>query len=166
MTSSDAHQARPSDGFLLSNPFYRGMAETGLLVLSGITGLCRSWRRLPLSPWSNLAGALLYAVGMGFHVQSEKNHEEAHETAEKITTIARDGAYSRIRHPLYLGIIIGNIGIALFFGIAATLVLAILSILHWALTALKEEDFLLGQYPEEYSRYQSRTPWRFIPGIF
>jgi protein-S-isoprenylcysteine O-methyltransferase Ste14 len=59
-----------------------------------------------------------------------------------------------------------NIGIALAFGIMVTFVLSLLSIIHWVLTALKEEGSLMNQFPEEYSRYKQRVRWRMIPGIF
>jgi protein-S-isoprenylcysteine O-methyltransferase Ste14 len=59
-----------------------------------------------------------------------------------------------------------NIGIGLAFGIMITFILALLTILHWVLTALKEEEALIKQFPDEYLKYKKIVQWRMIPGIF
>jgi protein-S-isoprenylcysteine O-methyltransferase Ste14 len=59
-----------------------------------------------------------------------------------------------------------NIGIALVFGVIMTFVLALLTIIHWILTALKEEGALMKQFPAEYARYKQSVRWRMIPWIF
>jgi protein-S-isoprenylcysteine O-methyltransferase Ste14 len=47
-----------------------------------------------------------------------------------------------------------------------TSVLAFLTIIHWVLTALKEEEALMKQFPAEYARYKQSVRWRMIPWIF
>jgi protein-S-isoprenylcysteine O-methyltransferase Ste14 len=47
-----------------------------------------------------------------------------------------------------------NIGIALAFGVNVTFVLALLTIIHWGLTALTEEEALMKQFPAEYTKYK------------
>jgi protein-S-isoprenylcysteine O-methyltransferase Ste14 len=59
-----------------------------------------------------------------------------------------------------------NIGIAIAFGVMMTSGLALLTIIHWALTALKEEETLMKQFPIEYTRYKQQVRWRMIPWIF
>jgi protein-S-isoprenylcysteine O-methyltransferase Ste14 len=59
-----------------------------------------------------------------------------------------------------------NIGIAIAFGIMLTFILALLTIVHWAITALKEEEALMKQFPAEYERYKQRVRWRMIPWVF
>ena len=34
------------------------------------------------------------------------------------------------------------------------------------MTALKEEEFLLKEFPEEYSQYKKDVQWRLLPHIF
>ena len=80
--------------------------------------------------------------------------------------IVTTGAYSRIRHPLYLSIIVMNVGIALAFGVMMTFVIALLTIVHWIITSLKEESFLLRKFPDEYMRYKQEVRWRMVPWIF
>ena len=114
----------------------------------------------------NIIGGLLILSGLLFHVYAGKNHKQAHEKSANIVKIVNDGVFSKLRHPLYLSAIIINLGIALAFGVVLTLLIAVGSIFHWVMTALKEEEFLLKKFGEEYSQYKKDVRWRFLPGIF
>jgi protein-S-isoprenylcysteine O-methyltransferase Ste14 len=114
----------------------------------------------------NIVGGILILSGLLFHVHAEKNHKQSHEKSADIVEIIQNGVFSKIRHPLYTSAIIINLGIALAFGVIFTLIIAIVSILHWIMTALKEEEFLLQKFGEEYSLYKKKVRWRFIPRIF
>ena len=154
------------DFLLLSNPIYRGMIEYLLLIGTGILGLFFSWSKLPFSPMLNIIGGILILSGFLFHVYSERNHKQAHEKSADIVKIVNNGVFSKIRHPLYLSAIIINLGIALAFGVVLTLLIAMGSIFHWIMTALKEEEFLLQKFGEDYRQYKKNVRWRFLPGIF
>jgi protein-S-isoprenylcysteine O-methyltransferase Ste14 len=67
---------------------------------------------------------------------------------------------------LYLSLIGINLGIALAFGILIPHLLVLISIVHWVVTSLKEEEFLMHEFPEQYSRYKKTVRWRMVPGIF
>jgi len=154
------------NAFLLSNPFYRGMAEKIILVLTGICGLVFSWKAFPIFPLSHMLGGILILLAYGFHGWAHKKHKQAHKDSKEIETIVTTGAFSKIRHPLYLSIILMNIGIALAFGVMVTFIFSLLTIIHWVLTALKEEAALMKNFPAEYARYKQRVRWRMIPWIF
>jgi len=154
------------DFLLLSNPIYRGMIEYLLLIGTGIFGLVFSWSKLPLFPVLNIVGGILILSGLLFHVHAEKNHKQAHEKSADIVKIMKNGIFSKIRHPLYSSAIIINLGIALAFGVVLTLLVALGSIFHWIMTALKEEEFLLQKFGEDYRQYKKNVRWRFLPGIF
>ena len=154
------------DTIMLSNPIYRGMIEYLLLIGTGILGLFFSWSKLPFFPVLNIVGGILILSGFLFHVYAEKNHKQAHEKSADIVKIVKNGVFSKIRHPLYTSAIIINLGIALAFGIILTLIIAFCSILHWIITALKEEEFLLQKFGEDYSQYKKNVRWRFLPGVF
>ena len=49
------------------------------------------------------------------------------------------------------------IGIGVTFGIMVTFVLALLTIFHWIVTALKEEAILLQSFPHEYIHYKEKV---------
>jgi protein-S-isoprenylcysteine O-methyltransferase Ste14 len=154
------------DTILLSNPIHRGIIEYLLLIGTGILGLLFSWPKLPFSPVLNAVGGMLILSGLLFHVYAEKNHKQAHEKSADIVKIVKNGVFSKIRHPLYLSAIIINVGIALAFGVVLTLLIALCSTLHWIITALKEEKFLLQKFSQDYSQYKKNVRWRFLPGIF
>lgn len=154
------------DKVLLSNPIHRGMIEFLLLIGTGILGLIFSWSKLPFFPVLNIVGGILILSGFLFHVRAEKNHKQAHEKSADIVKIVTSGVFSKIRHPLYLTAIIINLGIALAFGVVLTLLIAVCSIFHWIMTALKEEEYLLQNFSEDYSQYKKNVRWRFLPGIF
>ena len=154
------------DFLLLSNPIYRGMIEYLLLIGTGILGLFFSWSKLPLFPVLNIVGGILILSGLLFHVHAEKNHKQAHEKSADIVKIVNNGVFSKLRHPLYLSAIIINLGISLAFGVVLTFLIAVCSIFHWIMTALKEEEFLLQKFGDKYKQYKKKVRWRFLPGIF
>lgn len=151
------------NAFFLSNPFYRGMAEKIILIGTGICGLVFSLKTFSILPLSNILGGTLVLLAYAFHRWTEKDHKQAHKESQDIVTT---GVYSKIRHPLYLSLIAMNIGIALAFGVMMTFALALLTIIHWVLTALKEEETLMEQFPVEYPRYKQGVRWLMVPGIF
>jgi protein-S-isoprenylcysteine O-methyltransferase Ste14 len=160
------HSSHFLNAFFLSNPFYRGTAEQMILVGTGICGLAFSWESFPVFPYSHLLGGVLIVVAYGFHWWAHKKHKQAHEGSSEIQRIVTSGVFGRIRHPLYLSLLAMNIGIALAFGIRITFFIALLTIIHWVLTALKEEEALMKRFPVEYERYKKQVRWRMIPWLF
>ena len=154
------------DAFFLSNPFHRGMAEKIILIGTGICGLVFSWKTFSIFPLLNILGGILVLLAYAFHRRTEKDHRQAHKESQDIVTIVTSGVYSKTRHPLYLSLIAMNIGIALAFGVMMTFAFALLTIIHWVLTALREEEALMKQFPVEYPRYKQRVRWLMIPGVF
>ena len=154
------------NAFFLSNPFYRGMAEKIILIGTGICGLFFSWKMFSIFPLSNILGGILILLAYAFHHWTEKDHTQAHKESQGIEKIVTIGGYSKIRHPLYLSLLAMNIGIALAFGVMMTFILALLTIIHWVLTALKEEESLMKQFPVEYPKYKQRVRWFMVPGVF
>ena len=101
-----------------------------------------------------------------FHVLSERDHREAHKSAKIISAVVDSGMYGKIRHPLYAGLIVSNLGIGLAFGVYWTLGLAVLFSVLYLVTVVEEEKYLLESLGDEYAAYKERVRWRMIPGIF
>jgi protein-S-isoprenylcysteine O-methyltransferase Ste14 len=152
--------------FLLSNPFKKGMIEWVVLITSGICGRVFSWTFFSISPYTNILGGILIVAGLLFHLWSEKDHRQAHQKTDRIDFIVTTGVYAKIRHPLYISIIVLNIGIAVSFGVLVTLIIALLTIVHWVATAQKEEQALQIKFPDEYKHYKNSVRWMMIPGIY
>ncbi len=153
-------------GYLLFSPALRGYIEWGILVASGILGWLFSWTKIPFAPVSNIAGVVIFGAGLAFHCYSERTHRQAHQQAESIRLIITTGMYARIRHPLYLSVIIMNIGIALICGNIWSLILVGVILIFTIMTVFKEEAFLREKFHSKYGEYMKEVPWRMIPGIF
>jgi protein-S-isoprenylcysteine O-methyltransferase Ste14 len=80
-------------------------------------------------------------------------------------TLVTDGIYSVIRHPSYLGLLVGSFGWALAFRSGIGLVLAALMIVPTVGRIRSEEALLRAQFGDDYERFCARTS-RLIPGIY
>jgi protein-S-isoprenylcysteine O-methyltransferase Ste14 len=80
--------------------------------------------------------------------------------------IVRNGLYSRIRHPIWLGEFLVVFAWTLEFGAPVSAALtAIFGIVMGQMRAAKEEAEMLMQLGDEYARYMQETE-SFIPGIW
>ena len=80
-------------------------------------------------------------------------------------TLVTDGLYGIIRHPSYLGLLVGALGWALTFRSGVGLALTALLIPPLLARIRAEEALLRSEFGAEYAAYRSRT-WRLIPGLF
>lgn len=80
---------------------------------------------------------------------------------ELVTT----GIYGVIRHPSYLGLLVGALGWGLTFRSAIGVVLALLNLLPLIARIRAEERLLADQFGAEYEAYRRRT-WRLVPGLY
>ena len=79
--------------------------------------------------------------------------------------LVTDGIYSQIRHPSYLGLLVGVLGWALAFRAGVGVVIAALMV-PVVLARITAEERLLGEtFGAEYEAYRART-WRLIPHVY
>ena len=74
------------------------------------------------------------------------------------------GAYRRVRHPIYGGIVLAAVGWGLLTASPAALILAVALLALFRLKSAREEAWLAEAYPG-YEAYASRTR-RFIPFVY
>jgi protein-S-isoprenylcysteine O-methyltransferase Ste14 len=74
------------------------------------------------------------------------------------------GAYSSLRHPIYLGEMVGLAGVALQYRAPWALLLLALQFIFQFMRINYEERILLGVFPE-YAAYAARTA-RLVPGVY
>ncbi len=74
-----------------------------------------------------------------------------------------DGAYARMRHPIYSGVLLIVVGIAIRTGSALGLVLAVVTIGFFQAKVAFEERLLIERFPD-YPAYAAVTP-RFLPRV-
>jgi protein-S-isoprenylcysteine O-methyltransferase Ste14 len=141
----------------------RGLFEWIVIISSGVLGYRFSILLLPY-PFL-IVGVILLVTGVIIHILSHIHHPQAHKKTEEITYVVTKGIYSKIRHPGYLGIILGYIGIALFFRTTLSLILSFIFSILLIMTAIEEER-RLSKFHSEYENYKEKVKWRFIPKVF
>lgn len=78
--------------------------------------------------------------------------------------LVEGGIYARLRHPIYLGVILLAAGWAFFVASLPALVVAALLAVWLDLKARREEAWLAERFPA-YRDYRGRTS-RFLPGLY
>ncbi len=78
--------------------------------------------------------------------------------------IIHAGVYATVRHPIYGGIVLGLVGIALFGASLYGLLLAMLAGVFFWMKAGREEMRLLERFPH-YAEYRERTRARLVPWV-
>jgi protein-S-isoprenylcysteine O-methyltransferase Ste14 len=80
--------------------------------------------------------------------------------------LINEGIYKRIRHPMYLGGLLGGIGAGLVFRTIIMLVSCfVLYFFVFRQRIIHEERLLIGEFGEEYLTYMKKTK-RLIPFIY
>jgi len=80
-------------------------------------------------------------------------------------TLVTSGIYGIIRHPSYLGLLLGSVGWSLAFRSGIGLLLTTFLVPPLLSRIRAEESLLRFQFGAEYAAYASDT-WRLIPGIY
>jgi protein-S-isoprenylcysteine O-methyltransferase Ste14 len=115
--------------------------------------------------WSGLVvlatGAALRVIPMielGSRFASVVARQEGH-------TLQTSGTYAWVRHPSYVGILLMDIGFAGVFrsGVAVLLLPVVFWMFHRRMQV--EEQFLVGEFGDEYRAYMGRTA-RLVPGLY
>jgi len=116
------------------------VAASGGLVLP-VIGLVVFLAGLGLAVWARIFIGRNWGMPM-----TEKTDPEL------VTT----GPYSRIRHPIYTGIIVGMAGTALALSVWYLIVAAVLGG-YFVYSALNEEKYMASQFPDSYPGYKRST---------
>ncbi len=135
--------------FVYSQNFnFKTFAAVGLLLLL-VGGLIRMKARLELKKKARF-GSL---IGTG-KLQIVKEHR-----------LVKDGLYKHIRHPLYLGEILRNLGFAVIFSSVYGTLIVLLASIFLLFRIELEEKMLIAVFGEEYKEYKRKTK-RLIPYLF
>lgn len=136
-------------------------------VLMAFDAVQFGWSHVPLP--LQVAGALLvllnsvityltfrantYAVPV-VKIQSERGHR-----------VVSTGPYALVRHPMYAGVVLSDVGAPLLLGSWYGLAAAIVSVGILAVRAMLEERALAAALPG-YREYAARVRYRLVPGIW
>jgi protein-S-isoprenylcysteine O-methyltransferase Ste14 len=138
-----------------------------LLVLAAIDGGRYRWSSVPLS--IQLTGWLLLvmAASMIWHVMMINAYLSswARLQEDRGQVVIQEGAYRRIRHPMYLGIVVAFVGIPLALGSWWAMIPSI-AIAALFVYRTHREDLMLIHGLEGYAAYTEKVRYRLIPGIW
>jgi protein-S-isoprenylcysteine O-methyltransferase Ste14 len=75
--------------------------------------------------------------------------------------VIREGVFNVVRHPIYLGAILVYVGLFIFTGSLATLLVLIIIFLFYFFIADYEEKLLLQYFGSDYEKYKRAVPMLF-----
>ncbi len=152
--------------------------ETGILVLAWVgffvplvwvASPAFSFAEYPLGTGPFIGGVMCLVIGLWLfyrsHADLGTNWSITLEVREQHRLITR-GVYRRIRHPMYLALVVYSVGQALVIpnwvaGPANLIVFAILLALR-----VRAEERMMGEaFGDEYAVYSARTK-RLVPGVW
>jgi protein-S-isoprenylcysteine O-methyltransferase Ste14 len=116
--------------------------------------------RIIPSPW-NWTGVLLVAVGVGLNVAGDRQFERARTTMHPFgqpRVLVTTGVFAHSRHPMYLGMMLLVIGLAILLGYVTPFALTALLwvALNWRFIP-HEERVMSNAFGQEYQEYRAHT---------
>ncbi len=116
-----------------------------------------------------ILGCVFYILGYGIYVAGRIElrgyFAEMWAPAKLAEGFSQTGIFSRMRHPLYAGSLIFQIGLILIFQTWLGLLLFIPPTIIMVKQTLKEEEWLIKRFGNEYKAYMKKT-WRFFPKLW
>ena len=120
-----------------------------------------------VGPLAGVAGVVLCALGIGLAVWARIHigrnwgmPMSRKENPELVTT----GPYAAIRHPIYTGVFLATFGSAVGISLVWLMPLVIIGA-YFIVSARREENMMLQQFPAQYPAYRARTKM-LLPFVF
>lgn len=142
-------------------------ALSGTIAAAYIVGEMRAFEQA--MPWLKAFGIIFFAGGVFLRywgILHLKAQFTRHVTVRKGDGIVSTGPYRKLRHPLYTGLLLITIGMALFFQSITAAVIGG-ALVGWTLARRmdSEEAMLLREFGEEYREWMKQRA-RLIPFIY
>lgn len=168
-------------GLFTAKPDLRTQSPASRLLEVGLTLLAfclvfthyfrsgwRAWSFVPNTDITGMIGLGLVVLGISFAIwarlQLAGNWSAAVTVKEGHTLICR-GPYTIVRHPIYSGLLLALLGVALIIGeVRGLLGVGVLFLSCW-LKSRMEERFMLEQFGDGYRQYQKHVK-ALIPHVF
>ncbi|MBD3228796.1 MAG: hypothetical protein GF329_11475 [Candidatus Lokiarchaeota archaeon] len=116
-----------------------------------------------------IVGLVLYVLGYTIYalgrIELGGMYSDLWEEVKIGEGIKKTGIFSKMRHPLYGGGVIFELGIVILFQTWLGLLLFIPLSIIMVRQAYKEEQWLIENYEDEYKAYMKKT-WRFFPKLW
>jgi protein-S-isoprenylcysteine O-methyltransferase Ste14 len=142
-----------------------GLAFISILIVAGLDERWGWTGSIPLG-W-HIAGILLFVIWWIFFLWAMISNPFFSEGVriQESHRVAKGGPYRLVRHPGYLGNLIGCIGQPLLFGSWWAFIPAMLTMLAFTLRAALEDQTLLKEL-DGYADYARQVRYRLIPGVW
>ena len=138
-----------------------------VVVLVLRLGVLRSHGGVASDPWLAGIGLAIVVLGLALAIWARiyiGRNWGMPMTEKAEPELVRTGPYSRVRHPIYSGIILALIGTALAIGWYWLIAAALLGG-YFVYSAVMEERYLSTVFPDAYPEYKRSTKM-LIPYIF
>ncbi len=144
-----------------------GISGILLTLLFALPGLDHrfEWSQVPF--WLTGLGLALAIAGYGLYFWTIQTNRFASRVIEVTTgqKVIECGPYARVRHPMYLAILIFLLGTSLALASYWTLIPSLAMAPVLALRAFNEEKTLRNALPG-YAEYTLKVRWRLFPGLW
>jgi protein-S-isoprenylcysteine O-methyltransferase Ste14 len=152
--STDAQQG--ARVIFIPPPLYYAAGLAGGMAINGVVALPVSGR-----PATAVAGAVVAALGLALNfagVAAVIRHRTTIVPHHPVATLLTGGAYRLSRNPMYTGLAIAYLGLALLLGSWWPLALWPLVIVATRQLVIRpEEQYLTRRFGKTYTDYQSRV---------
>jgi protein-S-isoprenylcysteine O-methyltransferase Ste14 len=128
----------------------------------------RAWLFVPHNDVTGAIGLLMVLLGVSFSIWARLQlggNWSATVSVKEGHTLIRRGPYTIVRHPIYSGLLLAYLGVAMIVGeVRGLLGVGILFLSFW-LKSRTEERFMLEQFGADYSHYRHQVK-ALIPHVF
>jgi protein-S-isoprenylcysteine O-methyltransferase Ste14 len=138
-----------------------------LLAAPRLLPLALRRRIMPPGPLVPTLGILLVVSGLGFAVWARRHlgrNWSSQVVVKEDHSLIRTGPYSRIRHPIYTGILLAFLGTAFIVDQLRALLAFVLLAISFTVKSHAEETQMRATFPE-YDQYRSETS-ALIPYVY
>lgn len=138
-----------------------------LLIVSALDSGRYSWSVIPLGV-QMIGWLLLVAAGaIVWHVMITNAYLSswARIQDDRGQVVVQEGIYRKIRHPMYLGIIVGFLGIPLVLGSWWAMIPSVV-IVGLFIYRTNREDKMLKDGLDGYAKYIEKVKYKLLPGIW
>lgn len=123
------------------------------------------WREMPVLRWLGLVFSTFGFFMIFWSGISLGKQYSPEVTIQKNHHLITSGAYLKIRHPRYLGVICLGAGVSLLFRSWIGSIIGITVLFMLVLRIKDEENMLAMEFGQEWEQYRKNS-WRIIPYIY
>ena len=149
---------------LLTRRFPKNVSTRLYPWAASIAGTCAPLLLRPAAANDQLAGQVIQCAGYALSLWSFLALNRSFGIVPANRGIKRSGPYRFVRHPIYLGYAIGNLGFVMNQLSGANIILYFTATAISILRLIEEERFL--DCDAAYQDYCRSTKWRLIPLVF